>query len=254
MRAFLSLLLVITSLSIISCGGGGGNDGEATIYPLTDGVITPYSGGEELTYDFHYDEAYDDGSGALYADGAQTTYIYSGYNDEEVPNEIYKHVTVIDANSLSSSSEGSYFYDENGNYIHYLLNGGYYSNQDQHSLGSIIMPSVLETGYTWVSNPLWRESSNSGFAVLCNGSMSYTVISTETISVPFGNVETYKINYSGSFSGVYYNSYMASVTGTYWIHPKIGIVKNIETIREGSYIEKNYHFENALRSINWTIE
>jgi hypothetical protein len=249
------LILIGATVFLASCGGGGGSDSPPQVksYPITDNAILKYLGGEVLEYNFSYYQIYTDGSGEASANGTEAVYIYSGYSFDSFPdkqNEIYKHITVIDAQGLSGSTNDFYFYDDSNNYIHWLTsNNNYYTNPDSPSSGSLVMQSNLVEGNSWTNNPLVIVYDGRKYT----GTRTFTVIKKEFVSVPFGNVEAYQVNYSGSFSSSPLSGNNLDITGTVWIHPKIGIIKNIESIHI-LYPIFDASATIELISVNWSIE
>ncbi len=249
LMALMASAFFVLALSACGGGGGGGDDSSSEqSYPITDNTVLNYVGGEILTYNFTYSSKFEDGS-ATAAEGTETSYFYSGYSFENLPYAAYKRVTVVDANATSTSTNDYYFYDENNNFVHYLTsNDNYYTNQTSNLLGAVVLPNKLVEGYSWTNDPLLVVFDGESFS----GSRTFTVISKEFISVPFGKIETYKITYSGSFTA---QNDGLSVIGTVWVNPDIGVVKNIDTtVQEHFAFPETHSYTSELKDINWTLE
>lgn len=219
--------------------------------PMSGDTIIEYHGGEILTYNFTYNSHYNDGSGLVDLSGIETSYIYSGYTFSDLPHNCIKIITEMDSGTSSLSTNNYYFYDDNGNFIQFLTsNDNFFTNQSNTASGSKIMPNILMAGYSWTNDPLAIVVDGDVY----DGKRTFTIIKKETIRIPFGNVEAYKINFSGSFEEAGYGSRNLTLSGTLWIHPKIGIVKIVENMRVTYYVSRYISYANELVSINWPLE
>ena len=70
------------------------------------------------------------------------------------------------------------------------------------------------------------------------------------MSVPYGNVEAYKIGFDQSggegFDGI-------SMSGAVWIHPQIGLIKYQEAGESGLF-GFSYSYNAQLTGTNWNIQ
>jgi len=244
-KSCLTLIILIALPILTSCSE---DDTPQKTYEITSNIMSTYAGGEVLTYNFTYNEQYYDGSGAIDASGKETLYVYSGYTFDSLPNETTnKHVTVYESTALNSSVNNHYFYDDNLNYHQFVTgNENYYTNQDDPTTGTLVIPNTLVLGSSWTNNPEFIVF-NGVYNDTHNGSRTYTVSNKEYISVPFGNVETFKIFYSGKFNRI-------EISGTLWVHPNIGIVKSTFDAEDTSYPPKHFSHTSNLVSINWDLE
>lgn len=248
-------LMIALSVALCSCGGGGGGDdtggGNTITYPATTNIFKNYKGGEILTYDYSYSSSYSDGSGAVRSSGKETQDIYSGWSNPEITYPLYKLVVNDQPTSgVSLTVEDFYFYDNSKNLIRYSTNN-HYSNQGNHTAGSLLIPSVLSVGYGWSNTTYLKQLNDTDYY----GTVSYTIVSKGFISVPMGNVEAYKITYTGDMASGYYT---LKYSGEYFVNPSIGIIKTVET---GIYKDTqsypnspyyyNYSYTSLLTSINW---
>lgn len=240
-------------LALVAACGGDGSVTPTTpvqIYSITSNSISQYTGGEILKYKVSGNGSFDDGSGAYVFNGSAIIYIYSDYEFNSLPQPALLEVISLESDTLNVSYNNYNFYDDEGNYRHYLTGDGkYYVNQDFPEFGSLKLPAKIELGKTWRNDPLLYIYEREAF----HGDSTFTVISKETITVPFGNVETYKISYSisadaGFLLGSVY------ITGTIWIHPNIGIVKRVESGIYDNYFKFHFTETAVLTSINWSIE
>ncbi len=191
-------LMIALSVALSSCGGGGGDGGggNTTTYPATTNTFKIYSGGEILTYGYSYSASYYDGSSAVSSSGRETQYIYSGWSQQEITFPLYKLVMNTQPTSgVSSTLEDFYFYDNSKNLFRFLTNNRY-SNQGNHTAGSLLIPSVLSVGYGWSNTTYLKQFRDTDYY----GTVSYTIVSKEFVSVPMGNVEAYKITYTGDMA------------------------------------------------------
>lgn len=223
-------------LSLAGCGGGGGDSTSISNTPsaaITSNDLIKYTGGEVLTYDFTYNAKYSDGSGLVDVAGKETSYIY-GWSFPDVPYDTIKLVSAVEAGAVSSSVNNTYYYGSSGDLIHYTTgNEGFYTNQVNNLTGYTSLPGTFSLGMSWTTERiLYRFEDQSHY-----GKRTFTVISKETINVPFGSVEAFKINYRDVFEQIvgpyittptWENSLI--ITGTVWINPQIGIIKINETI------------------------
>ena len=181
--------------------------------------------------------------------------MYGGYQFEGLPQQAILEVTTVESDSSSQSSNEYYYYDEEGNYRHYVTgeNPYHYVNNESPITGALIIPDTLQLGLTWTNDPLQFYYDDTIYDAI----RTMTVVSRETISVPFGNVETYKINYTltGSMTIFIVASHI-NITGTIWFNPQIGIIKILENgLEEDGYgNDFSYTQSLVLTGINWDID
>ena len=254
--SFFSIIKVVCLIAFsawtLGCGGGGGgssSSSSATI-PATTNSMKIYQGGETLTYDYLYTASYYDGSGAVMSSGKETQSLYSGWSSADISNPLYKLVINDQPTTgVSTTLEDFYFYDTSKNLIRYLTGTNHYSNKGNPTTGSLFMPSVLSVGYGW-SNTTYLKQFN---GIDYYGTVNYTIVSKEVVSVPMGNVEAYKITYTGNMtSGLFMRNDTLRYNGEYFVNPSIGIVKTTETGVEHQWYDYNYSYSSLLNSINWT--
>ncbi|MEY8252842.1 MAG: hypothetical protein RPR91_10680 [Colwellia sp.] len=180
--------------------------------------------------------------------GTKKVLIHSGYQFDDLSFYAYKQVSVIDSDDLSTYTNDFYFYDNSGNQVHYLTSiENYYTNQGNPSDGVLKIPNSLYSGNEWISDPelLYFEGEN------YHGKRTYSVIQKETLSLQLGEIQSYKIIYTGEFEGPQYD---LSINGTIWLHPNIGIIKTTENIsRQYDVFVYSILIKTELVRTNWEI-
>ena len=111
------------------------------------------------------------------------------------------------------------------------------------------MPASLTPGQSW-SNPnalMVRDGK------VFKGSQHFTVISVETVQVPFGVIEAFKVTYSGAYTEN--EGFMPdgiSTAGTVWVHPEIGVVKAAEnSAKVSSGLTYYFYYTSELVATNF---
>lgn len=247
MKTKFTIVLILLAF-LQACGDDGSSSTQkGKHYPVKSSFISRYEGGEHLKYNYTFkrDEK-------TLSQGIEDTYIYSGYSFSATPQEAYKQVTYL-SGEQGVSTTNFFFYDDNGHYIHFTTGeDNWYVNQQSPATGAMAMPAHLSPGYSWTNDPVLMFFDGSSY----DGSMSFTIISRETILVPIGGVECFKISYSGSFLENWSSTHKKDleIIGTMWVNPQIGIIKNSETIETTYFgIVSHYYFMDQLVSINWDI-
>lgn len=267
-KKLFSVVLVFFVLAfVLACGGGGGSssssssssdsdNSSAPTYNLIDSNLYKYAGVEILSYDFIYEKR-------------STYYDYLILSDRGTVNDYFNYVTNNDQNgpqillrrtseTISKNFDGyvndHFYYDENNNLIHYMTsNKNYYTNQKSFNDGQLFIPKELKVGMSWNNNETIKFHEGAVYI----GSINYTVLSIDKISVPFGDVEVFKVSYDGSYieDVIIYQDWL-NLSGTIWLHPKIGVIKTVgwETIDTlGSIPKTKAYIETQLKNINWNL-
>lgn len=276
---FIRMVLLAFLLFGCSSGGGGGETGAGTetgagagtetgtgdtanvtdspaqikTVSITDTKVRKIDNDDIATYDTSYTTT----QGTINI--PETDHYYTKYIVDIPGNPLYgilltkcvRNSTFSDGSS--TSTDDFYGYDNNGNLIHYMTTPkGIYTNKNYPSLGDLFIPSVIQIGYTFSNRSIYTKFNDVDYI----GDKSFTVVDKEFITVPYGKIESYKVNYKGSFTQTPVPSMFVShlnYTGTAWYHPQLGIIKVIEKGEFGPLSNK-YTFTKSLRSINWLTE
>lgn len=244
------LMLMMSALFIFSVFGCGDGDSDPVdIYTMTDNTLNRYDGGETLQYDFSYDSHYSDGNDLIYLEGLEATYFDIGDYIVD-PYMTVKSVTVMYSNYQNGATAKHFYYNENNDLYHYTTNSKN-TNYEAFNLGQLLIPGTLNEGYSWTNNSIYVEFDNIEYG----GTQSFIVANKEFVDVPFGRVETYRIDYTGSFRSlgdIHHGSF--TVSGTFWVNTDIGIIKTIENM-ETLGIPRHYiYYKSKLSNINWSLE
>jgi len=247
----LSSIAFIT-LWIIGCSGGGGGDAssapgnDSNTYEMSRNKFIKYVGGEDLDYSYTYTAVYNDGSVAVDIAGFESKQIYANWVSARHDYMLYKVIQTAEFDGMSTATPSFWFYDDSDNFVQYLVGSDNYyaANGDNPDEGALLFPHSLSAGNSWTNKSHRVEFDGE----IHTGSTSYIVTGRETIAIPFGRIETYKVTYNGSYtSGSFFD---LTISGTYWVHPDIGPVK-IREIGNYGYGTK-YTYNTELTGINWT--
>ena len=264
-------LVLANGVSMFSCGGAGqysldvplDSDGDVTLMVFAAGfkpykviadpdTLIPYNGSEILNYVVRGEGGYSDGSGQASYDSNVTLYIFGGFSSDVQPNPVFLQTSVQEGQGQSFTTNDYYFYDDTGNYVQLTAEveaTDYFVNIENNALGALTYPARLKVGNAWTNRPYRFRYDGE----LYSGSRAFTVLAKEVVSVPYGNVEAYKISFSQSGDRVGFGIGSVDMSGSAWIHPQIGLVKYQEAGEAGFY-GYSYNYTYELTGINWDIE
>ncbi|MBP6963921.1 MAG: hypothetical protein KBC96_05885 [Armatimonadetes bacterium] len=205
-RSIVLLLCISTLACLAGCGGGGGS---ATL-PL-ENVTRQMLPGDQYTYDI---------TGTA-TDGLETIDITGTWQDTwSAQTTVAPDLTVchIHLNNITLAAEGLAPIVFTGRSYEYQDAAGCvwdYGGDDDDGVFWVDVP--LAGRDLRIPSPMYNGTSWGGYCHYTNGKSSnnaYVVVGTETISVPAGRFETFRITSSGSFSGY-------PAIGMYWYAPHL---------------------------------
>ena len=126
----------------------------------------------------------------------------------------------------------------------------HYVNQYFPPDGAIVRPSQFKIGYTWSNNPFLTVYKGD----IYSGSRTWTIAGKETITVPYGTVEAYKINYSSSSESIGDGLLDLDISGTMWVQPVLDIVKQTEYVEHYRFIYGWYRYSFKSELVSSTID
>ncbi|HET6370771.1 MAG TPA: hypothetical protein VFG95_06215, partial [Nitrospiria bacterium] len=232
---------IVVLFLLASCGGGGGSkDGTQTqvaIPPsdppgpttsLPPGPTTPlrvFQNGDRWTYNVSGSVNLP-GSGVIFS-GTMVRWIDTESSSKSI---IHNEVTLNGAGSTTQTGTDTFFnQDADGNVTFF---------GDENSVNGKIR-NASPTGYLRLKSPFQSgEKIDSGLINFDDGSTlssSYQVIGVETITVPAGKFDAYKIDATEVHTNPTHTLTLTQA-GSYWIDPQVGVVqyKGTETKRNSN--------------------
>jgi hypothetical protein len=208
---YANLLLVLPIFVMLSgCGGGGGGGGGSSVIPL-ENTVRQMQAGDQWQYAVSGTIA--NSTQAVPVTGTFT--MIASSDTVMTPGNVTARV-VLRNWTLAGNSQNFVFVDRvyvTQDALGTILDYGGFEDSAEYWItaptsGHIVsIPSPMSIGTSWSANV--TESNGDTY------NEAYTVVGTQTISVPAGRFETYKTSGNGVFSG-----YPAITTD--WYAPQIG--------------------------------
>ena len=228
------LLVVLAGCSPSDEGGGGGSTAKS--YGLTEGgTVRNMTAGDYWKY-----------TGSLTVRQGSTA-VDADYEVEETNSNAgvtqYSSLPVTvhtTSSKLVSRTDGSV--EQSTKQNHYVTSGGidylimeqgadnlFYAvnqlNGEPYAVAKLVTDGSYSTGYTIGTCSSYTNFNCVNHTTVANYTINYTIIGTETVSTTVGNFESHKINFSGTQTSITSAFSNASLSGTYWYYPALGIVK-----------------------------
>jgi photosystem II stability/assembly factor-like uncharacterized protein len=210
---------------LVSCNGGGGG-GSPSGTPATPVPLRMFQNGDRWTYAVSGSVNLP-GSGVSFS-GTTDRWIDTGSSTKKI---IHNEVTLNAAGTTTQTGADTYFdQDADGNVTFF---------GDANSVNGRVRLDTSATGFLRLKSPIrLGDQVDSGTITFDDGSTlssSFQVIGTETITVPAGTFDTYKVDATEVHTNPT-QTLTLTQAGSYWIDPKVGIIqyKGTETKRNAS--------------------
>jgi hypothetical protein len=200
------IALLLLCVVVAGCGGGGGS----SVAPI-DSTVRAYQPGDQWEYDV---------TGTV-SDGVDTVGISGTYTETVTsqtvvtPQSVTAQIVTTDWNL---SGNGNTIMAADKAYLTQDTDGTIWKHGGEDG-GTVWWVSVPTAGrYECLRSPLSQGESWGATVERTTGETLdelYTVVGTETVSVPAGSFDTYKISVSGKIGGY-------PATGTEWYAPQAG--------------------------------
>lgn len=224
--------IIIFTLLALSCTAF------AADITIQSNELTPYTKNETLVYNIVAYVDFEAGDPPT-CNSTVTDYHYPGQEDGTVKS-------IDDSDCFASASVSYYFHDESNSVFEYASDD-YFYNYDDNEAGILNIRSPIIIGDSWTNKTVLVERDGTFF----EGRTSYVVVEKETVSVPLGEIETYKFSVSGEFTEADETVLPEKIKiyGDTWLHPVIGTIKSQSMLEHSSNSGLLLHNQAILREL-----